>query len=294
MTTASREGPHAELPGPKRGDEARPGEIHKTVLEHLMELRARIIAGLVVMALACVAAWFFYDELMWIVRKPLEDYNAGLDPELHDGLQVKLQAIQITEPFVFVLKLGLWGGLAFASPFILSQVWAFVSPGLYRREKRAMIPIFTVGVFFFAGGAYFAYRFVIPFAIAYLVPFGAKLGASVEPTLSSYLSFFLMLHIAFGLVFEAPLVILALAVAGVVTARGLLSRWRYVCVAAFVLGAVLTPPDVITQAMMAATIIVLYFVSIVLAWIFGRKRAEEDDDGTSHHGDTETQRTTGA
>jgi sec-independent protein translocase protein TatC len=282
MTSAPREDPHAEPPDPER-----PGEVRKTVLDHLMELRARIIACLVVMALTCATAWFFYAEIMEVVRRPLEDYNKTLD----GPVGVRLQAIKITEPFVFILKLGLWGGLILASPFMLSQVWAFVSPGLYRREKRAMIPIFTVGIFFFAGGAYFCYRLVIPLAIAYLVPFGVKLGAAVEPTLSSYLSFFVMLHVAFGLVFETPLVILALAVAGVVTARELLRQWRYVCVGAFVLGAVLTPPDVITQAMMAGTIIVLYFVSVILAWIFGRKRR---DDDTDHHGDTETQRTTGA
>ena len=258
-----------------------------TAVRRLLGRRARIIACLVLLVITCAAAWFFYEEIMAIIRGPLEDYNAGLD----GAVGVKLQAIKITEPFVFILKLGMWGGLILASPFILSQIWAFVSPGLYSREKRALIPVFTVGVFFFAGGAYFCYRLVIPLAIAYLVRFGAKLGASVEPTLSSFLSFFVMLHVAFGLVFETPLVILALAMAGVVTARGLIRQWRYVCVGAFVIGAVLTPPDVITQAMMAGTIIVLYFVSVVLAWIFGRKR--RDDEENDHHGDTETQRTTG-
>jgi sec-independent protein translocase protein TatC len=270
MTPVPPDSPHAESNGP---DQDRSGEVQKTVIEHLMELRARIIACLVLLVVTCAAAWFFYEEIMEIVRGPLEDYNAGLD----GAVGVKLQAINITEPFVFILKLGMWGGLILASPFILLQIWAFVSPGLYRREKRALIPVFTLGVFFFAGGAYFCYRLVIPLAIAYLVPFGLKLGASVEPTLSSYLSFFVMLHVAFGLVFETPLVILALAMAGVVTARGLLRQWRYVCVGAFVLGAVLTPPDVITQVMMAGTLIVLYFGSIVLAWVFGRKRTEEKE-----------------
>jgi sec-independent protein translocase protein TatC len=288
MTPVPPDSPHAEANGPDRD---RPGEVRKTVLEHLMELRARIIACLVLLAVTCAVAWFFYEEIMAVVRGPLEDYNAGLD----GAVGVKLQAIKITEPFVFILKLGMWGGLILASPFILSQIWAFVSPGLYSREKRAMIPIFTVGIFFFAGGAYFCYRFVIPLAIAYLVPFGVRLGASVEPTLSSYLSFFVMLHVAFGLVFETPLVILALAVAGIVTARGLLRQWRYVCVGAFVLGAVLTPPDVITQVMMAATIIVLYFGSVILAWVFGRKRKDsEESKDNVRQGDAETRRKTGA
>ncbi len=292
MSPGSNENPHAQHPtpeglSPEHSEEDRPGEVRKTVMEHLMELRARVIGCLVLMVLACATAWYFYPDLMRIVRQPLEDYNATL-PD--DSPHVELQALKLTEPFVFILKLGLWGGLILASPLILYQIWAFVSPGLYKREKRAMIPIFTVGIFFFSGGAYFCYRFVIPLAIAYLVPFGLKLGAAVNPTLSNYLGFFVMMHVAFGAVFETPLVILALAVAGIVTARELVRVWRYVCVGAFVIGAVLTPPDVITQAMMAGTLIVLYFFSIILAWIFGRKRTEEEND---HHGDTETRRTAG-
>ncbi|MHC4253661.1 MAG: twin-arginine translocase subunit TatC, partial [Planctomycetota bacterium] len=134
-------------------------------------------------------------------------------------------------------------------------------------------------IFFFGGGAYFAYRYVVPVALEFLFPFARKLGAVMRPTLREYLRFFLMIHVAFGVVFETPLVILALARMGLVTARGLLRRWQIVIVAAFVLGALLTPPDVMTQSMMAGSIIALYALSLILAQIFGRKRTIFDAQG---------------
>jgi sec-independent protein translocase protein TatC len=252
-------------------DEERPGEVQKTFLGHLMELRGRIIACIVALVVCMGGALVFYRPISRIVRQPVEDYNLGVEEEL---LTVEWQATALQEAFVFVLKLGLWSGLVLASPIIAWQAWSFVSPGLYPREKRAILPVFTLGVFFFAGGAYFAYRLVMPLAISFFVPFAAEQGAKLRLTLGRYMQFFLAIHLAFGVVFETPLVIMGLARVGLVTARALARRWQYAVAGAFIVGAFLTPPDVVTQIMMAGSLIVLYLLSIALAWLVGR-RAED-------------------
>jgi len=248
------------------GPSPRPGEVSKTFLGHLMELRARIILCVLAVVLAMIAALVFHQELSSIIQRPVEDYNATV---VDEESKVRFLTTRVQEAFIFILKIGLWGGLLLASPIMAWQVWSFVSPGLYVREKRAVLPIFTVGLFFFAGGAYYAYRFVMPLALAYLLPFAGKLGAEARLTLSEYFRFFLMVHVAFGLAFETPLVVLGLARAGLVTARGLLVAWRYIVVGAFVLGAVLTPPDYVTQILMAGCLLALYAISVLLAWVFG-------------------------
>ncbi len=213
-----------------------------------------------------IAAWVFYRPAGRVMRRPLDDYNASVA----EGLKIEIITLRPTEAFVLVLRLGFWGGLVLAFPVIVWQVWRFVSPGLYKREKMAILPIFTVGIFFFAGGCYFAYRFIFPLSLAYLYHFPPQFGALSMVTLDNYFQFFLMIHVAFGISFETPLVILALARVGLVTARGLARRWRHMVVGAFVVGALLTPPDWVTQVLMAGSLIVLYCLSILLAAIFGR------------------------
>lgn len=254
---------------------APPGEVERPFLEHLMELRSRILICLIGVVLCMIAAWTFYDYLVAIIKQPLLDYNATVPVEM----QARLLATRMSEPFVFVLSLGLWAGLLISSPLLIWQIWRFVSPGLYRREKLAILPIFTIGVFFFAGGVYFAYTYTLPAAIRFLVPYAARLGADMRPTLGEYLRFVVMILASFGIAFETPLVVLALARLGLVTAAGLARKWQYMIVTAFVLGAFLTPPDVVTQLMMAGCLVVLYILSIFLALIFGKRKPPDDAEG---------------
>jgi sec-independent protein translocase protein TatC len=240
-------------------------------MDHLMELRSRLVVCLVALVVTSAAAWAFHEELFGLVRGPLDHYNASAPPEA----RVRFIGKELAEPFVFVMWLGIWGGLLLASPVIAWEAWRFVSPGLYRRERRVVLAAFVMGAFFFAGGAAFAYRFVMPAAVGFLAPYGAKLGAEMMLTLSGYLGFFVTLHAAFGLAFETPLVVLVLALFGVVTARGLLRRWKYAVAGAFILGAVLTPPDVASQVMMAGCLVALYLLSVVLALAFGRRAGRE-------------------
>jgi len=266
-------------------EEERQGEVNKTFMGHLMELRARIIVCVLFLVLAMVAALVFFEPLSAIVRRPVEVHNAPPRPAAE---QIKIIMQRPTDGFIFVLKLGLLGGLVLAFPVIAWQVWRFVSPGLYKREKKAVLPIMTVGMFFFAGGCYFAYRFIIPFAIAYLYSFAPLLKFEPTVTATYYMQFFLMIHFAFGIAFETPLVVLALAMMGLVTAGGLIRKWQYIIVGAFVVGALLTPPDVVTQAMMGGSLIVLYMFSIVLAAIFGRRPPAlgDEEGGEDGEGDS--------
>lgn len=251
-----------------------PWEVHKTFLEHLLELRSRILVCLGAMAVATLAAWIFWKRIGAIIVAPLHAYNASVGEEA----KVELITVGPMEAFLVVLKLGVWTGLVLSLPVIVWEVWRFVSPGLYRHERRALIPVMVLGTFFFAGGAYFAYRLILPIGLRYLIPFASEMGARPKLGLNLYWQFFVMIHLAFGIAFEAPLVILALAHLGVVTIRDLARQWRYAIVGAFVVGAVLTPPDVLTQVLMAGSLIGLYFLSMLLIVLTGawRKAAPEE------------------
>jgi sec-independent protein translocase protein TatC len=242
---------------------------------HLLELRWRIFVSLFFIVVSTGASWVFWRELSVVITTPVKEYNESAPEEA----RVELITTAPMEAFVAVLHLGLWGGLVLAFPLIGWQTWRFVGPGLYRREKLALLPVLTLGTGCFAGGAYFAYRLVLPIALQYLLSFGPEMGVEQKLALREYMSFFLMLHVSFGLAFETPLVILALARLGVVTARGLVRALRYVIVAAFVIGAVLTPPDALTQAMLAGSLVALYVLSIFLAAVFGRKPPADDEPG---------------
>ncbi len=264
----------------ERPPDGPPGEVEKPFMAHLMELRARIMICLLVLVLSMVGALVFYKQVSRVLMQPLYDYNATVG----EAEKVEVFTMRPTEGFVAVLKLGLWGGLILAFPMIAWQVWRFVSPGLYRREKLAILPILTFGAFCFAGGVCFAYRFVLPPALSYLMSWAPELGVKASVTLDYYLQFMVMVHVAFGIAFETPLVILALARLGLVTSGWLVRKWQYMIVAAFVLGAFLTPPDVVTQLMMAGSLVGLYMLSVVLAFVFG-KRSRFEDDGEATEGD---------
>jgi sec-independent protein translocase protein TatC len=246
----------------------------KTFMEHLLELRARLFVCLFVVLACTIAAWVFWGQIGAIIVRPVEEHNKSLPVEEH----VELIITAPMEAFSAVLRIGLWTGLVLALPIILWEIWRFVSPGLFRRERFALIPMLLMGPFLFAAGVWFAYEFIFPIGMRYLLSFAPELGVLSKLSLSNYMRFFVMIHVAFGLAFETPLLILALARLGFVTPGGLVRSSRYVIVGAFVLGAVLTPPDVVTQVMMAGVLIVLYFGSIVIAWAFGTKRGAPDDE----------------
>ena len=261
-----------------------------TFTEHLEELRSRLKACVIALLIATVVAYFFADLLFALLAQPLAAaWNAaGWDtPSLHFANPV--------EPFFTYVKLALLAGIFVACPVVFYQLWMFVAPGLTGTERRYVIPFVLASTICFVGGAGFGYFVVFPYAFRFLLGFAkGSLGTihqiagrtvsvtvgqpiKLQPTLmmGEYFALVWRLLLAFGVVFELPLLLVFLAMAGLVTHRTLWKWNPYFAVLAFVLAAFLTPPDVVTQLFMAGPLIALYNLSIVFAWVFTRRREKK-------------------
>jgi sec-independent protein translocase protein TatC len=232
-------------------------------LEHLDELRRRLVVSIVSVLVGFFAALLFINDIFTFVMKPLQQIlpNGG-----------KLVYTEPTEAFMLQLKVAALAGLVLAAPMVMWQVWLFVAPGLYSREKRFALPFVFFSSLFFIGGAAFSHFVVFPTAWTFLASFTTDY-MEFMPKVSSTFSLYARMILAFGLVFQMPTVIFALARMGVVTAGFLARNVKYAILIIFIVAAVVTPTsDVVTQAMMAAPMIVLYGLSIGIAWVFGKKK----------------------
>ncbi|MBN1808852.1 MAG: twin-arginine translocase subunit TatC [Planctomycetes bacterium] len=238
-----------------------PDDRPKPLGEHFTELRRRVLVAMGAVVAATLAAWWQYPLLDRAVRFPHERAFRRL------GVEASLQTLSPTEVLVFILKIGVVTGLVLASPLIIYEAWSFVRPGLTRREKRVLAPVFLLGLFFFLTGAAVAYYWVVPTALFYLAHMGRNLEVMSNWTLTAYVNFLLAVLLSFGVAFELPLVMLGLGASGIVRPSAFLRPIRIVIVAAFVLGAILTPPDVTTQIIMALMLMALYFIGILFARI---------------------------
>jgi sec-independent protein translocase protein TatC len=243
-----------------------------TFWEHLDELRARMIKALLAFLVGAIVAWVFKEELLVLLTRPfVEGWHGpeGSHPTLHFPAPASL--------FLAYVKLAVLGGFVLSLPIVLYQVWAFIAPGLYAREKRFAIPFVVISCLLFALGAFFGWRVVFPLAFDYLLGFSqAPLTGplQVQPTVmvGDYIEFVTRALLAFGAVFEIPVVVFFLTVAGVINHIHLIKFARYFIVIAFILGAVITPPDPMSQLMLAIPLCVLYTLSIGIAWLFSRRR----------------------
>ena len=228
-------------------------------LEHLGELRKRILWSLVAVLVGLGIALNFTERLMKFVRRPFDAAIPG----------TKLVFLTPTEAFWVYMKVALIAGCVLALPVVLYQVWAFVAPGLHVHEKRFAVPFVIVGSLFFLMGAAFAQLLVIPFAMRFLVTFP---GADLTPMISigSYVDFVLKFTLAFGAIFELPVGITLAARMGLVTPQFLSKNRKYAILINFILAAILTPtPDIFNQALMAGPLVLLYELGIISARIFG-------------------------
>jgi sec-independent protein translocase protein TatC len=234
-------------------------------LEHLDELRKRIIRSVIAVCIGFLIACFFIQQLFDFIMKPLQ---ALLPP---GGTLVYTDP---TEAFVLYIKIAAISGLLIASPAVMTQVWLFIAPGLYANEKKLAIPFVVMSTFFFLAGAAFSHYVVFPLTWQFFVSFTTDtltFMPRIEPTFSLYVKMIL----AFGLVFQMPTVVLFLARMGVVTARFLWRNIKYAVLIIFIIAAVVTPSaDMVTQIAMAGPMILLYLLSIALAWMFGKKAEE--------------------
>jgi sec-independent protein translocase protein TatC len=239
--------------------------------EHLEELRGRLVRMILAFVVGGGVAWYFKRNLLiWLtlpfVRAWKEGHNEGT-AALHFPAPAAL--------FLSYVRLAATGGAIFALPIVLYQIWAFIAPGLYSREKRFAVPFVVSSCGLFALGGYFGWRVAFPVAFKYLLSFSGPLGdgLDVKPTVmvSDYIDFVTHMLVAFGVAFELPVLAFFLSFAGLITHKHLIKFFRYFVVVAFIISAVLTPPDPMSQLLLAIPLCGLYGVSILVAWIFARK-----------------------
>lgn len=236
-------------------------------LIHLEELRKRLIYCAVAVGAGFVIAYIFSESLFNILISPLRNQMSHSD---------RLIFTNLPEIFLTYLKIAFIAGILLSSPFIFYQVWLFVAPGLYKHEKKYVIPFVVFSTILFIGGSLFGYFIVFPFGFKFFLSF-ANDYIHAFPSVKQYFSFSITLLFAFGLVFELPVVIFFLSKVGLVTSRFLKEKRKYAVLLAFIVGAILTPPDVITQIMMAIPLIVLYEIGIIIS-VISEKREEEKEE----------------
>lgn len=229
-------------------------------LDHLEELRKRIIHSLVAVAVGFGACWGFRERIYNIMQRPIMD-------ALHkNGLPEKLVYLNPTDPFNLYLKIAALAGLFLTSPYVLYQLWMFISPGLYRREKRYVVPFMVSTIALFTGGGYFGYRIVYPRALDFLIRFGSQMQPMI--TVGEYTKLFLSIVLGMGVIFEMPILVFFLAFMGIMSPGFMIKNFRYAIMIIFIIAAIVTPtPDAMNMCIFAAPMVGLYAVSIGVAWL---------------------------
>ena len=243
-----------------------------TLTEHLEELRKRLIVCAVAVGVAFCVTYYFSKDLFRLLMVPL---LAVMPPE--QGLIFT----GLPEAFFTYLKVALVAAVFVSAPVILYEIWRFVAPGLYSREKKYIFPFVFLSTLFFVGGALFGYYVVFPFGFSFFVGFATDFIRPM-PSVKEYFSFATRMLFAFGVVFELPVFTMFLSRIGLINHKMLIRQRKYAFLAVFVISAVLTPPDVMSQLMMAGPLLILYEISIIVSRIFGKKTIEDDqEDGLS-------------
>ena len=229
-------------------------------LDHLEELRHRLIKAIAAILVFSIAAFFFSDKIMDLLSKPVD----------------KIYFMAPTEAFMVQIKVSLGVGIACAAPVVLYQLWMFILPGLYDKEVKIVFPIVLASTLFFYGGAAFCLFYVIPLAMNFLLNFG---GESLQPliSVSEYFVFVMRMTIAFAVVFELPVVSYFLGRIGLINHKFLSRGRRYAVVIILVMAAILTPPDIFSQVALAVPLYLLYELSILVVYLTGRKRHNEEN-----------------
>ena len=242
----------AELPG-------------MSLMEHLDELRKRLIRAVIYLLIGFAVAYIFHERLYGIVQHPM------------DALNLQLNFTHPTDGLNLYLKTSLVGGAILASPFILYQVWLFISPGMYSNEKRYVVPFMTATVSLFLIGVWFAYHWVLPGALRVLI---GDFGRRFHPilTIEDYTNFFLSVILGLGITFELPILIFFLSILGIVDAKFLLRHIRYAILVIFVIAAIICPlPDPFSMCLFATPMLALYMVGVGVAWVFNPSRRKNKE-----------------
>ena len=252
----------ADAPSHESLPEAMPA---MSFLEHLEELRRRIVYSIIAVALGFFACWNYADKIVGWMEQPI------MEALKRNGMPQTLVYLNPTDPFNLYLKIGALAGLFVTCPFVLYQVWMFISPGLYRNEKRYVVPFMVSTVALFLSGGYFGYKLVYPAALEFLIGYGKQFQPMI--TIHEYTDLFLTVILGLGLVFELPILVFFLALMGVVSAGWMWRNIRYSILVIFIIAAILTPTtDILNMCIFAAPMIALYLMSIGLAWLVHPKQ----------------------
>jgi sec-independent protein translocase protein TatC len=253
-------------------------DVKMTIWEHLDELRKRLVRAALALGVSTIACWTMRQQLLaWLIHPYEKAWTARNFPGAPE-----LQTLGPADVFVGYLQLSLVGGVVIAIPVIFYQLWSFISPGLYAREKTLIFPFVLFSTTLFLSGVAFAYYVAFPFTFNYFFSLLGQIDAAgavltQRPTLEFYLDFSTQMLLAFGAVFELPLFISFLVLAGIVTPKQLVGFSRWAILASFALGAVVTPgPEVSSQIAVSGALVALYFLSIAIAFVL-KPRAKKED-----------------
>lgn len=250
------------------------------LLDHLIELRQRLLYSVIALLVAFLVCFFFAEQLFNFLAQPLADILTAREGR---GTAPRLIFTDLTEVFFTQIKVAFFFGAFISCPIFLTQFWLFVAPGLYKNEKKALAPfLMATPVLFFVGGA-LVYYLIFPMAWQFFLAFETTGGEGtlpieLEAKVNEYLSLVMKLIFAFGLCFQLPVIMTLLARVGLATSKGMAAKRKYAIVGVFIVAAIFTPPDPISQLSLAFPIIGLYEISIWMAKLVEKKRGIEDDD----------------
>ena len=235
---------------------------------HIADLRKRLTISTITVVVMFFACFSFYEPILeWMMAPVKHALPVG----------TSMIAVEIQETFFTAMKVAFFGGFIISLPVIFWQLWLFLAPGLYDHEKKLVVPFVFFATLMFLLGASFAYYIVVPIGFDFLIAFGNSV-VSVLPSIGKYVGFFTKLLIGFGIAFELPVITFFLAKIGIVNDQMLKDFFRYAVVLIFIISAILTPPDVISQVLMAAPLLILYGVSIYIAKVFNPAQKEEEEE----------------
>lgn len=235
---------------------------------HIADLRKRLVNSGICLFVAFFACFFFYEPILEWMMVPVE---AVLPPNS------QMVAVEIQETFFTALKVAFFAGFIVSLPVIFWQMWLFLAPGLYDHEKKLVIPFVFFATLMFLSGAAFAYYVVVPFGFEFLINFGSAV-VTVLPSIGKYVGFFTKLLFGFGVAFELPVITFFLAKIGLVDDKMLKDYFKYAVVIIFIVASLLTPPDVLTQFLMAVPLILLYLISIYIAKVFNPAPKDDEEE----------------
>ena len=238
-----------------------------TLISHLLELRDRLIRCLIAVAICFAPCAYYSSELYTFVAQPILD-------QLPKG--ATLIATSVVAPFMAPFKLSFVMGLFIAIPYVLWQIWAFVAPGLYKHEKKFAVPLIVSSIVLFYTGVAFAYKFVFPVIFHYFIS-TAPAGVTATPDITAYLDFVLTMSLAFGVAFEVPIAVVLLVITGIISLEKLKAARGYVLIGIFIIAAILTPPDAVSQCIMAVPMYLLYEGGMIGARILMKMRREQKE-----------------